>query len=268
MICLPALRAQVPAILRLAVPITAGLAASTLLGVADALMLAPLGPVPLAAVGLAGAVTMVLRAGAHGVLPVTSGRIGAAFGAGDGRRIPLVLCNALALGALAGLGGAVLMGAIWGAGPVPPLGLAGAGLATLLAETVAPGAAWAVWRTAPSTRRLRLRRPPERTEIRAALRQGLPTGALSAAETLAVGAAVLIIGSFGTVALAANRVAMSVGSVLYMVPQGVEGAVAIRLGQEQGAGDARAVRPVALAALAVATPWLAGSALLLWLAGG
>lgn len=337
MISLQALRAQVPAILRLAVPITAGLAASTLLGVTDALMLAPLGPVPLAAVGLTGAVTMVLWAGAYGVLLVTSVRIGQAFGAGDMRRIPLVLRNALALGGLAGLGGAVLMGAmwpllpllgqpdevlvampaywaalcvtmlpfcvltvfksafeavgrpwlgtafaflavvvnvplnwvlIWGAGPLPPLGLAGAGLATLLAETVALGAAWAMWRMAPSTRRLRLRRPLDRSEILAALREGLPTGALYAAETLAVGAAVLVIGTFGTVALAANQVAMSVGNVLYMVPLGVAGAVAIRVAQEQGAGNAMALRPVAFAALAVATLWLAGSALVLWLAGG
>ena len=41
--------AEVPGILRLALPIVMGLAASTLIGVTDTLMLAPLGPVPLAA---------------------------------------------------------------------------------------------------------------------------------------------------------------------------------------------------------------------------
>jgi hypothetical protein len=48
---LSALRAQIPGIVGLAVPITAGLAAGTLLGVTDAEMLVPLGPVPLSAVG-------------------------------------------------------------------------------------------------------------------------------------------------------------------------------------------------------------------------
>lgn len=333
---LPALRAQAPGIVGLAVPITAGLAASTLLGVTDAVMLAPLGPVPLAAVGLTSAVTMVLWAAAYGVLLVTSVRVGAAWGAGDGGRIPFVLRNALAMGGIVGVAGAVLMAGmwpllpflgqpeeviaalpaywaamcvmmlpfclltvfksafeavgrpwlgtgfallgvvvnvplnwvlIWGLGPIPALGLAGAGIATVLAEAVALAVAWAVWRTAASTRRLRLRRPLSWTEIRDALKEGAPVGALYAAETSAVGVAVLIIGTFGTLALAANQVAMSLGNVLYMVPLGVAGAVAIRVAQEQGAGNAAAVRAVGFAALGVATLWLAGSALVLWLGG-
>lgn len=334
---LPALRAQVPRIVGLAVPITAGLAASTLLGVTDAVMLAPLGPVPLAAVGLTSAVTMVLWAAAYGVLLVTSVRVGAAWGAGEARHIPFVLRNALAMGAIVGVGGAVLMALmwpamplfgqpdeviaalpaywaamcammlpfclltvfksafeavgrpwlgtgfallgvavnvplnwmlIWGVGPIPALGLTGAGIATVLAEAVALAVAWAVWRLAPSTRRLRLRRPLSWAEIGSALREGAPVGALYAAETSAVGVAVLIIGTFGTLALAANQVAMSLGNVLYMVPLGVAGAVAIRVAQEQGAGNHAALRPVAFAALGVATLWLMGSAMVLWLAGG
>lgn len=156
---------------------------------------------------------------------------------------------------------------IYGAGPVPALGLTGAGIATLLAESVALTAAFATWRTARSTRRLRLRRPLEWAEIRAALREGAPVGALYVAETAAIGMATLIIGTFGTVALAANQVAMSIGNVLYMVPLGVAGAVAIRVAQEQGAGNTAALRPVAFAALLLATLWLTGSALLLWLGG-
>jgi MATE family multidrug resistance protein len=76
-----------------------------------------------------------------------------------------------------------------------------------------------------------------------------------------------MIGTFGAAALAANQVAMSVGGVLYMVPLGIAGAVAIRVAQAQGAGRDGALRPVAFAALALATLWLAGSALLLALGG-
>jgi len=63
--------------------------------------------------------------------------------------------------------------------------------------------------------------------------------------------------------LAGNQVAQSVGGLLYMLPLGVAGAVAIRVAQERGAGNAGALRPIALAAVAVAMVWLVGAALVL-----
>jgi MATE family multidrug resistance protein len=99
-------------------------------------------------------------------------------------------------------------------------------------------------------------------------REGLPLGLMWAAETGAIGIATLVIGTFGTVALAANQVAMSIGNVLYMIPLGVSGAVAIRVAQERGAGNLPALRPVVWSALAMATLWLSASALVLWLFGG
>lgn len=58
-----ATRAEDGGVLSLAVPVVAGLAASTLIGVTDSLMLVPLGPVPLAAVGLTNAVLVIFIAG-------------------------------------------------------------------------------------------------------------------------------------------------------------------------------------------------------------
>jgi MATE family multidrug resistance protein len=84
-----------------------------------------------------------------------------------------------------------------------------------------------------------------------------------AIETAAVGIATLMIGSFGTVALAGNQVAQSIGSLLYMLPLGVAGAVAIRVAQERGAGNVGALRPIAYAALSLALIWLTGAAFLL-----
>jgi MATE family multidrug resistance protein len=329
-------RAEVPGILGLAVPIVAGLAASTLIGVVDAVMLAPLGPVPLAAVGLTGAGAGLLYAAVWGTLSALSVRIGAAWGAGEARRIPLILRNGLALGGMVGLAAAAAMGLIWlalpatgqpdevlqampaywaliaaylvpfalltvfksafeaverpwtgaafaflgvglnvplnwlfiyGPGPFPALGLTGAGVASLLAESLAFAAAWLYWKRAPSMARLRLRRDLDRAEIGAALREGAPLGALYVVETGSVTVATLLIGAFGTVALAGNQVAMSVGGVLYMVPLGVAGAVAIRVAQARGAGEDGALRPIALAALGVATLWLAAAALTLGFRG-
>lgn len=332
---------QVPGIVGLALPIVMGLAASTLIGVTDSVMLAPLGPVPLAAVGLTGAVAVLFYAAIYGLLSALSVRIGAAWGAGEGRRISTILRSGLALGLVVGVGGAVLMGAIWpllpllgqpdeviaampaywfwicaylvpfsvltafksafeavdrpwlgtgfaflavginvplnyvliwGIGPFPELGLTGAGLASFLAEALALVAAFLWWLYAPSLRRLRLRRVVERREMGATLREGAPLGVMYVIETASVSVATLMIGGFGTVALAGNQVAQSVGGVLYMLPLGVAGAVAIRVAQERGAGNVAALRPIALAAVAVAMVWLVGAALMLafrgaWIAG-
>jgi MATE family multidrug resistance protein len=327
-----AIRAEIPGILRLAVPIVAGLSASTLIGVTDSLMLAPLGPVALAAAGLTGAVALIIYAALYGLLSALSVRIGQAYGAGSARQIPLILRNGLALGAAAGTAAAALMGAsffllpflgqpaeviaavpgywamislfmipygiltvfktsfeaidrpwlgtafafvavvlnvplnyalIWGIGPFPALGLLGAGVASLAAETAALLLAWGFWAYAPSMRRLRLRRALTVTEIGASFREGAPLGALYVAETGAMAIAVAMIGTFGTVALAANQVASSVGALLYMLPLGVAGAVAIRVAQEQGAGNAAALRPIVFAALILVTLWQAACALAL-----
>lgn len=329
---LRAVAAQVPGIVGLALPIVMGLAASTLIGVTDSLMLAPLGPVPLAAVGLTGAVAVLFYAAIYGLLSALSVRIGAAWGAGEGRRISGILRSGLALGALVGVGGAALMGAvwpllpllgqpgevlaampaywacicaflipfsvltafksafeaverpwlgtafaflavvinvplnyalIWGIGPFPQMGLTGAGIASFLAEAIALGAAFLWWRHAPSMRRLRLRRAVEGREMGATFREGAPLGAMYVVETAAVSVATLMIGGFGTVALAGNQVAQSVGGLLYMLPLGVAGAVAIRVAQERGAGNPGALRPIALAAVGVAMVWLVAAAFLL-----
>lgn len=333
---LSTIRREVPAILALAVPIVAGLGASMLLGVTDSVMLAPLGPLPLAAVGITNAVAIILYAAIYGLLSAMSVRVGAAHGAGQGRRIPALLRNGLALGAIVGALGMVAMLAvwpllpvlgqppevlaimfpywmsiailmlpysvlmvfkatfeavdrpwvgtgfaflavgvniplnyalIWGIGPLPMLGLTGAGIASLVAESLALAVAWAFWLRARSMRRLRLRAGLSGTVIASVAREGAPLGLMYVAETGAMAVATLMIGTFGAVALAGNQVAMSVGGLLYMVPLGVAGAVAIRMAQERGAGNHAALRPIAWAALALATAWLSASAAVLGLYG-
>lgn len=115
--------------------------------------------------------------------------------------------------------------------------------------------------------RLRLRRRLARVEILAIAREGAPLGALYVAETGAMAVATVMIGTFGTVALAGSQVAMSVGGLLYMVPLGIAGAVSIRVAQATGAGLAGSLRPIAFAGLALALCWLTGWALLLALGG-
>jgi multidrug resistance protein, MATE family len=156
---------------------------------------------------------------------------------------------------------------IWGLGPLPMLGLTGAGIASLAAEALALLAAWTWWRRARSMRRLRLRRSLSGAEIASVAREGAPLGLMYVAETGAMAMATLMIGTFGAVALAGNQVAMSVGGLLYMVPLGIAGAVAIRVAQERGAGNLDALRPITWAALGMGTVWLAAAAAVLGLYG-
>ncbi len=144
---------------------------------------------------------------------------------------------------------------------MPALGLTGAGIASLAAEALALGAAWVFWQRAPSMRRLRLRAPIRGAEMAAVAREGAPLGLMYVAETGAMAVATLMIGTFGAVALAGNQVAMSVAGLLYMVPLGVAGAVAIRVAQARGAGQGDALRPIVWAALAMGTGWLVLAAL-------
>lgn len=330
------MRAEVPGLTFLAVPIIIGYSASMLPGITDSLMLAPLGPVPLAAVGLTSAVATILFAAVWGVLTTLGVRVGTAWGAGETRRIPHILRNGLVLGALVGSAAAALMGLMWFALPllgqppevlaampaywacialflipfavqtvfvsafeavdrpwlgtgfafiavvinvplnwlliwgglgIPPLGLVGAGIASVAAETIALAAAWAFWARAPSMRRLRLRRSLDWGEVGTTLREGAPLGFLYAVESGAMAMGTFMIGTFGTVALAANQVVSAVGGLLYMVPLGFAGAVALRIAQENGAGNRTALRPIAWAALALSTLWLSLAMLALILGG-
>jgi len=156
---------------------------------------------------------------------------------------------------------------IWGIGPLPQLGLTGAGIGSLVAEALALLSAWAFWRRAKSMRRLRLRAALSKAEMASVAREGAPLGLMYVAETGAMAVATLMIGTFGAVALAGNQVAMSVGGLLYMVPLGLSGAVAIRVAQERGAGNTDALRPITWAALGLGTVWLSAAAILLALYG-
>jgi MATE family multidrug resistance protein len=117
-------------------------------------------------------------------------------------------------------------------------------------------------------RRLRLRRAVSLREVGSCAREGAPLGALNVAETGAMAAVTLMIGTFGAVSLAGNQVALSVGGVFYVLPMAFAGAVAIRVAQEQGAGRTDALRPVALAALSLALLCMAGVGALFWWGGG
>ncbi|HEY4132803.1 MAG TPA: MATE family efflux transporter, partial [Gemmatimonadaceae bacterium] len=69
------------------------------------------------------------------------------------------------------------------------------------------------------------------------LKIGLPIGAQQALEAGAFGAIGLLMGLFGTTAIAAHQIAITLAAFTFMVPLGVGSASAVRVGNAVGAGD-------------------------------
>ena len=145
---------------------------------------------------------------------------------------------------------------IHGVGAWQGLGLLGAGLASLLSQTLSLGLAWIVWRRAAYTAGARLR--PERAgrEWSVQIKEGSTIAVGYVGEGGAFALAGLMMGWFGAVALAANQIVASVGSVLYMVPLGVSIAVSIRVGQAVGAEERDRLTKIGVAALLVIITWM------------
>lgn len=80
-------------------------------------------------------------------------------------------------------------------------------------------------------------------------RKALPVGMQVGFEVWAFNAATLLAGILGTTAVAAHTAALSAASVAFMVPMGISGAAATRVGNQVGAG--RPWRPGAWTAIAM-----------------
>jgi len=141
---------------------------------------------------------------------------------------------------------------IWGHCGAPALGLTGSGLATLLARLLAVGMI-ALW----------LRRKPSgasngkinwsRARFREMLAIGGPAAGCLMFESGAFGAAGLMMGWLGAVALAAHQIALSCAALTFMVPLGLSMATSIRISRARGEGRNELLRPIGFGALGFAS---------------
>lgn len=106
------LRAEIRPLLALSVPMMVGLLAATLMGVVDTVMVAPLGTLPLAAVGITSAVVIVGISALWGIVTVTGVRMAQAHGAQDAAAVSGEVRSGLVFGALGGTVAAGLMSAL------------------------------------------------------------------------------------------------------------------------------------------------------------
>jgi MATE family multidrug resistance protein len=70
-------------------------------------------------------------------------------------------------------------------------------------------------------------------------------------------AAALLMGRLGTVELAAHQIALQIASIMFMVPFGISMAATVRVGHAVGRGDPAGMRRAGLAALMLATIFMA-----------
>ena len=93
------------------------------------------------------------------------------------------------------------------------------------------------------------------------LRIGLPIGVHQWLEMAAFGGALLLMGLFGTVPLAAHNITIMIVAMTYMVPLGTSAAAAVLVGHAIGRGDPEGARREASAALACGVGFMALSGL-------
>ncbi len=133
---------------------------------------------------------------------------------------------------------------VFGWGPVPPLGLTGSGLATLLSNTFMAAAMVGTASLHPWFRSLRLFRGlhrPDWAGFGAFWALGLPIGISLVFETGMFAVAAALIGLVDAPSLAAHAIALQVASLTFMVPLGVAQAATVRIGRAAGARDGAGV---------------------------
>lgn len=156
---------------------------------------------------------------------------------------------------------------IHGYAGLPQLGLLGAGVASVLAESIALLLATLYWVYAPSLKHFRTSIPKGILKVRTLLVEGAPLGLVYLAETSAVAIAAWMLAWISESALAANQIVDSVAKVFYMLPLGVAAAVTIRLSQVSGRGEFHRIRAIGNATFIGVTCWMCIATLLLVLFG-
>ncbi len=94
------------------------------------------------------------------------------------------------------------------------------------------------------------------------LKLGVPIGLALALEAGAFNAVTLVMGWFGTLELAANRVVLTLATASFMLPLGLSTAAAVRVGHAVGAGDPEGMRRAARVALGTGAVVMGAFALL------
>jgi MATE family multidrug resistance protein len=130
---------------------------------------------------------------------------------------------------------------VYGAGPVPSLGVAGCGVATAAAMWCQVLVAWQVIRRDRFYDSFALLghglRPPNRAALLAQVKLGVPMGASILVEVTGFVFMAFFISRIGATAVAGHQIAANLVSLLFMVPLSLANASSTLVAQGIGAGD-------------------------------
>lgn len=148
----------------------------------------------------------------------------------------------------------------------PQLGAEGCGWATaiVLWLQLVMMAAWILWR--PRYRPFEVFshfNGPDRREILALAKLGVPIGLMVFLEVSLFIAAALAIGTLGTIPVAAHQVAINYSGLIFMVPLGLAGAITVRVGNAVGRRDRAGARRAGVVGMIMALAFGALSSLVI-----
>lgn len=89
-------------------------------------------------------------------------------------------------------------------------------------------------------------RMPHFPDLASLLSIGLPASFQMLCEVSAFSLAGLIMGRFGSTALAAHQIAITMAATAFMIPLGLSMALTVRIGEANGAGETLRLRPIAV----------------------
>ena len=154
---------------------------------------------------------------------------------------------------------------IYGKFGAPFLGVAGAGLATLISRLMMPVAFFLyIHRSqiySPVFRFFQFSNTSRR-KIKQLLQVGYPIAGQMVVEFLSLSLITVMMGWLGTIALAANQIVMSMISLTFMISSGIAGASTILVSHEFGRGNIGKMRRYAHASLRLAVIFMAGAAVI------
>ncbi len=155
---------------------------------------------------------------------------------------------------------------IYGNLGVAPLGLSGAGIATICSRTFMAITLMAIIKKSPRMKpfdpTLNYRKI-DFPMMRRLLAIGIPAGFQYFFEVSAFAASSIMIGWMGTVALAAHQIAMNVASITFMVAMGISSAATIRVSNAVGRQDIHGTRTAGFSAALLCAGFMAAAGLFL-----
>ncbi len=147
------------------------------------------------------------------------------------------------------------------------LGILGAGLASILSQCVSLLAAWLVLSKAAGMVEFRQKVAVSWAQVWEQCKDAMPLCLGYAGEGGAYAIVGLMMGWLGANALAAHQIVNALAGLAYMIPLGMAGAVAIRVGLTVGAENPARLRPIVKASFIMVTLWQGLAAVVFVVAG-